>query len=84
MNGLDCGDNSCMFTEHKGEMRTNGGCRCLTELPPAQQLMPAVNFEAFLRSRKISRRPERSRTSVTDRRRMADERTGALFPASHG
>jgi len=25
---LDCGDNSCLFAEHKGGMRTNGGCRC--------------------------------------------------------
>lgn len=26
--GLDCGDNSCMFAEKRGGMRTNGGCRC--------------------------------------------------------
>lgn len=25
---LDCGDNSCLAAEHKGGMRTNGGCRC--------------------------------------------------------
>jgi hypothetical protein len=24
----DCGDNSCLFAEKKGGMRTNGGCRC--------------------------------------------------------
>jgi hypothetical protein len=32
--GLDCGDNSCMFKARgKGGMRTNGGCRCLGEGP---------------------------------------------------
>ncbi len=29
---LDCGDNSCMFAEKRGGMRTNGGCRCLKEI----------------------------------------------------
>lgn len=29
---MDCGDNSCMFAETKGGMRTNGGCRCLENL----------------------------------------------------
>lgn len=37
MNGLDCGDNSCMFAERKRGMRTNGGCRCLRELPADRQ-----------------------------------------------
>lgn len=27
---LDCGDNSCLFAKSKGGMRTNGGCRCLS------------------------------------------------------
>lgn len=26
----DCGDNSCYFAVGKGGMRTNGGCRCLS------------------------------------------------------
>lgn len=28
----DCGDNSCMFVpdEHRGGMRTNGGCSCIS------------------------------------------------------
>ena len=25
---VDCGDNSCLFKQSKGGMRTNGGCRC--------------------------------------------------------
>lgn len=29
---LDCGDNLCLFAEQKGGMRTNGGCRCLSDL----------------------------------------------------
>jgi hypothetical protein len=47
--------------------------------------MPAVNFEALLRIHKISRRPERSRTSVTDRRRRAggSSRSGDP-PCTHG
>lgn len=32
---LDCGDNSCVFAARKGGMRTNGGCRCLSDLPSA-------------------------------------------------
>ena len=27
---LDCGDNSCYFAKNKTGMRTNGGCRCLS------------------------------------------------------
>ena len=36
---LDCGDNSCMFKkrDRMGGMRTNGGCRCLWDLPPPQR-----------------------------------------------
>lgn len=30
---LDCGDNSCYFAPRKGGMRTNGGCRCLSNNP---------------------------------------------------
>ena len=26
----DCGDNGCYFAKDKGGMRTNGGCRCLS------------------------------------------------------
>lgn len=29
----DCGDNSCEFAKKKGGMRTNGGCRCLKDVP---------------------------------------------------
>ena len=25
---IDCGDNSCLCSEKKSGMRTNGGCRC--------------------------------------------------------
>lgn len=25
----DCGDNSCMYSDRRGGMGTNGGCRCL-------------------------------------------------------
>lgn len=32
---LDCGDNSCLFKDPKaGGMRTNGGCRCFSDLRP--------------------------------------------------
>lgn len=27
---LDCGDNSCFYAKKKGGMRTNGGCRCVS------------------------------------------------------
>lgn len=30
MTPLDCGDNGCYFATDKGGMRTNGGCRCLS------------------------------------------------------
>lgn len=30
MTPLDCGDNSCYFATSKGGMRTNGGCRYLS------------------------------------------------------
>ncbi|MFA5429520.1 MAG: hypothetical protein WC279_15050 [Sulfurimonas sp.] len=30
---LDCGDNSCLFSQNRTGMLTNGGCRCLTTLP---------------------------------------------------
>lgn len=30
---LDCGDNSCLFSQGKHGMRTNGGCSCLAALP---------------------------------------------------
>lgn len=32
-NSLDCGDNSCKYAITKGGMRTNGGCRCLSNDP---------------------------------------------------
>jgi hypothetical protein len=35
---MDCGDNGCLFVKDKHGMRTNGGCRCLKELPTKLQL----------------------------------------------
>ena len=32
--GMDCGDNGCEFADNKHSMRTNGGCMCLSDLPP--------------------------------------------------
>lgn len=29
---LDCGDNSCYFSQNKSGMRTNAQCRCFQEL----------------------------------------------------
>lgn len=39
----DCGDNSCRFAVKKGGMRTNGGCRCMSNRsllasPPLERL----------------------------------------------
>ncbi len=34
---LDCGDNSCAYAVKRGGMRTNGGCRCLKDLPVEQR-----------------------------------------------
>ena len=34
---VDCGDNSCLFAEARGGMRTNGGCRCFDELPASSR-----------------------------------------------
>lgn len=31
---LGCFDASCPFTQHRGGMRTNGGCKCLYEAIP--------------------------------------------------
>ena len=33
LENFDCGDNSCRFAKNKSGMRTNGGCRCLNNLP---------------------------------------------------
>ncbi len=30
---LDCGNNPCWFATETGGMRTQGGCRCLQDLP---------------------------------------------------
>lgn len=42
----DCGDNSCRFAIKKGGMRTNGGCRCMSErsllAPPPLERLAAV------------------------------------------
>lgn len=35
---LDCWDNSCVFSQNKTGMRTNGGCRCLGSLPPGLRI----------------------------------------------
>lgn len=57
---LDCGDNSCQFAPKKGGMRTNGGCRCVTDLKPfskrlavtrALQALPSLLFAAEERER---------------------------------
>ena len=36
----DCGDNSCLFVpkEHRGGMRTNGGCRCMPHMKSHDRL----------------------------------------------
>lgn len=37
-NTLDCGDNSCLFKPPgAGGMRTNGGCRCFSDLTPVRR-----------------------------------------------
>ncbi len=37
---LDCGDNSCRFMEMgKGGMRTNGGCRCISDRHNQHEIM---------------------------------------------
>ena len=54
---LDCGDNSCLFAEHKGGMRTNGGCRCdlAAAVGRATILANALNrLEPLLRSNRIA------------------------------
>ncbi len=47
MNELDCGDNSCLFAERKGGMRTNGGCRCLDELPADRRRVATAHILAL-------------------------------------
>lgn len=34
---IDCGDSSCIFATSRSGMRTNGGCRCLRDLPHDMQ-----------------------------------------------
>lgn len=31
---LDCQDNSCLFSKEKKGMRTNAGCRCISNMAP--------------------------------------------------
>lgn len=35
---LDCGDHSCVFARDRTGMRTNGGCRCLHDLPVEKRI----------------------------------------------
>jgi hypothetical protein len=46
---IDCGDNSCHFAEDKSGMRTNGGCRCLSNagfsrsaIASAYEMLPEI------------------------------------------
>jgi hypothetical protein len=38
LKNYDCGDHSCYFAKDKSGMRTNGGCRCLSNLPSQLRL----------------------------------------------
>ena len=51
----DCGDNSCMYGEPKGGMRTNGGCRCLENWASSaslEELEAALELEGVFPSGK--------------------------------
>ena len=48
-NAPDCGDNSCLFGGRgKGGMRTNGGCRCFTELPHAKRVFVERLYQSLV------------------------------------
>lgn len=61
----DCGDSSCCFAETRTGMRTNGGCRCFNELPPAG---PHSHTDRLLRL---------ARGLAQDRRQLTKERDEA-------
>lgn len=48
---LDCGDNSCAFIGQSKRvgMRTNGGCRCLSDLSPATRYFVMRMFNELVR-----------------------------------
>lgn len=49
---MDCGDNSCLFAEAKGGMRTNGGRRCLEPLRGVGYRKMATHVRAWLAAAK--------------------------------
>lgn len=51
----DCGDNSCMFAEKKGGMRTNGGCQCFDsgKLYGASEEHKKVHTELYRYARRL-------------------------------
>ena len=43
---LDCRDHSCWFALDKSGQRTNGGCRCLREIPQGLRSQIIVTLQA--------------------------------------
>lgn len=76
---MDCGDNSCLFAEAKGGMRTNGGCRCLRDLPHAlQRDIHRRVLSLSQRLASIDSGHARQVVELAALRRMADECEGEL------
>jgi hypothetical protein len=80
---LDCGDNSCAFAESKTGMRTNGGCRCLSDLPWRLARSIRLHMQALNRDVSALReRAERAEERLTVARDLGAEyirRTDAAY-----
>lgn len=65
---MDCGDNSCFFAEKPlTGMRTNGGCRCLSDLPrESQREVKALIFRLRSESQHRAEENQRLRNDLAD------------------
>lgn len=76
----DCGDNSCLFGgAGKGGMRTNGGCRCLRDLPPS-----ARRYFARMHSENAELRKQLEHANIACEywRLLAEKKVDTTSPAS--
>lgn len=78
MGDLDCGDNSCLFAWKKGGMRTNGGCRCLQDLPTELRRDVQLWAQKAKRLIKTARAEGRAEVVAVVRRRLERHRTESM------
>ena len=57
---MDCGDSSCLFRDKSkpSGMRTNGGCRCFTDLPQSKRIFVNRIWHELQKARELLRRED--------------------------